>query len=151
MTPLELFFGRTIFFWLVLIFAGTFLTMRLISEERRAGTIEMLLTSPVSETQVVPASTSAPRLLPLPLAADAGLRARSCAGTPVDWGPVAASYLGIFGIGALFLAVGLFASALTRNQMVAAVLAFALTFLCFLPACSRTWSTTPRCATCSAT
>ena len=51
--PLELFFGQTIFTWLVLIFAGTFLTMRLISEELRQGTIETLMTAPVSEAQVV--------------------------------------------------------------------------------------------------
>ena len=48
--------------------------------------------------------------------------------TPVDWGPIAASYLGIFGIGALFLAVGVFASATSKNQMVAAV----VTFFCLL-------------------
>jgi ABC-2 type transport system permease protein len=44
----------------------------------------------------------------------------------VDWGPVAAGYLGVFGVGALFLSVGLFASALTRSQLVAAILTFAL-------------------------
>jgi ABC-2 type transport system permease protein len=51
----------------------------------------------------------------------------------VDWGPIAASYLGIFGLGAVFLAAGLFASATTRNQIVAAVLAFALLFVLFIP------------------
>ena len=73
--PLELFFGQTIFSWLVLIFAGTFLTMRLISEELRSGTIETLLTSPISETQVVARQVRrGARLLPLPLGADAALR-----------------------------------------------------------------------------
>ena len=73
--PLELFFGQTIFTWLVLIFAGTFLTMRLISEELRSGTIETLMTAPISETQVVAGKyLAALALLPLPLGADAGLR-----------------------------------------------------------------------------
>jgi len=44
----------------------------------------------------------------------------------VDWGPVAAGYIGIVGIGSLFLAAGVLASALTRSQLVAAVLTFAL-------------------------
>jgi ABC-2 type transport system permease protein len=48
----------------------------------------------------------------------------------VDWGPVATGYIGILGIGSLFLAVGLLASALSRTQLVAAVLTFA--FLVFM-------------------
>ncbi|MBD3854062.1 MAG: ABC transporter permease subunit, partial [Acidobacteria bacterium] len=53
MTPLRLFFGGTIFFWLFLLFVVPVITMRLIAEERRSGTIEVLLTSPVTEAQVV--------------------------------------------------------------------------------------------------
>jgi len=53
---------------------------------------------------------------------------------PLDWGPIGASYLGTLGIGAMFLAIGVFTSAVTRNQVVAAVFSFALTFLAFLPA-----------------
>ena len=44
----------------------------------------------------------------------------------VDWGPVAAGYVGIVGIGALLLAAGILASALSRSQLVAAVLTFAI-------------------------
>ena len=51
--------------------------------------------------------------------------------TPVDWGPIAASYLGIVGIGALFLAVGLFASATSKNQIVAAVASFFFVLVLF--------------------
>jgi len=53
MTPLRLFFGGTIFFWLFLLFVIPVITMRLVAEERRSGTIEVLLTSPVSEAQVI--------------------------------------------------------------------------------------------------
>jgi ABC-2 type transport system permease protein len=127
--PLELFFGQTIFTWLVLIFAGTFLTMRLISEELRSGTIETLMTAPVSETGVVVGKYVAALLFYLFLWAPtlvyvAIIRAH----TPVDWGPIASSYLGILGIGALFLAVGIFASATAKNQIVAAI----VTFFCLL-------------------
>ncbi len=130
--PLELFFGQTIFTWLVLIFAGTFLTMRLISEELRSGTIETLMTSPVSETMVVLGKYAAALVFYLFLWAPtlvyvAILRAF----IPVDPGPIAASYLGIAGIGALFLAVGTFASATSKNQIVAAVISFFLLLVFF--------------------
>lgn len=123
--PLELFFGQTIFTWLVLIFAGTFLTMRLVSEELRSGTIETLMTAPVSETQVVVGKYLAALVFYLFLWAPTLIYVLVVrAFTPVDWGPIASSYLGIFAIGALFLAVGLFASASSKNQIVAAIASF---------------------------
>ncbi len=125
--PLELFFGQTIYFWLVLLFITPVLTMRLLSEERRSGTIEVLMTAPITEAQVIAGKYLAALTfycsLWLPTLAYAGILAYY---SEVDWGPVAAGYLGTFGIGALFLSVGLFASALTRSQLIAAVLTFAL-------------------------
>ncbi|KAB2960112.1 MAG: ABC transporter permease subunit [Thermoanaerobaculia bacterium] len=130
--PLELFFGQTIFTWLVLIFAGTFLTMRLISEELRSGTIETLMTAPVSETQVVLGKYTAALafyvFLWAPTLVFCGIVRWF---TPVDWGPIASSYLGIVGIGALFLAVGLFASSTSKNQIVAAVASFFFVLVLF--------------------
>jgi len=127
--PLELFFGQTIFTWLVLIFAGTFLTMRLVSEELRSGTIETLMTAPVSEAQVVAGKYAAALVFYLFLWAPTLVYVAIIRFfTPVDWGPIASSYLGIFGIGALFLAVGIFASATSKNQIVAAI----VTFFCLL-------------------
>lgn len=125
--PLELFFGETLFFWLVLLFVTPVLTMRLIAEERRTGTLEMLLTAPITETGVVLGKFLAAFLfyvfLWAPTLAYAGILEWY---GEVDWGPVASGYLGILGIGALFLAVGTFASSLAKNQLVAAVLTFAL-------------------------
>lgn len=123
--PLELFFGQTIFTWLVLIFTGTFLTMRLLSEELRSGTIETLMTAPVSETQVVLGKYFAALLFYLFLWSPTLIYVAIVRWkTPVDWGPVAASYLGIFGIGALFLSVGIFASSTAKNQIVSAIVTF---------------------------
>jgi gliding motility-associated transport system permease protein len=51
--------------------------------------------------------------------------------TPVDWGPIASSYLGIVGIGALFLSVGVFASATSKNQIVAAIASFFFVLVLF--------------------
>ena len=125
--PLELFFGQTIYFWLVLLFVAPALTMRLLSEDRRSGTIEVLMTAPINEAQVVVGKYLAALIfycfLWLPTLAYAGIVAYY---SEVDWGPVAAGYLGVFGVGAFFLSVGLFASALTRSQLVAAILTFAL-------------------------
>ena len=125
--PLELFFGQTIYFWLVLLFVAPVLTMRLLSEERRSGTIEVLMTAPITEAQVVVGKYLAALIfycfLWLPTLTYAGIVAYY---SEVDWGPVAAGYLGVFGVGAFFLSVGLFASALTRSQLVAAILTFAL-------------------------
>ena len=53
MTPMRLFFGGTVFFWLFLLFVIPVITMRLVAEERRSGTIEVLLTAPLTELQVI--------------------------------------------------------------------------------------------------
>jgi ABC-2 type transport system permease protein len=130
--PLTLFFGGTFFFWLTLIFLLPVLTMRLLSEEYRSGSIEVLMTAPVTETQVVGGKYLAALVfylfLWLPTLAYSGIVAHF---NKVDWGPVAAGYLGVVGIGAMFLAVGLFASAMTKNQLVAAIITFALLIFLF--------------------
>lgn len=130
--PLDLFFGGTLFFWLVVVFTAPVVTMRLFSEELRSGSIEVLLTAPVGETQVVLGKYFAALVfwvvLWLPTVAYAVVVSVY---SPLDWGVVAAGYLGIFLIGALFLAVGTFASALTSSQIVAAVVSFALLVVLF--------------------
>ena len=131
-TPLEYFFGQTVFFWLVLLFVTPVLTMRLLAEERKSGTIEVLMTAPISESQVVAGKYVAALVfyvaLWLPSLVYAAILA---AYSEVDWGPVASGYLGILGIGAVFLAVGVFASSLTRNQIVAALATFAILMVFF--------------------
>lgn len=124
--PLDLFFGGTFFFWLVLAATVPLLTMRLLAEERRSGTIEVLMTAPVTENQVVAGKYLAvlvfylflwlPTLVYPVILEQAG---------DIDWGLVASGYLGIFLLGALFLAAGLFASSLTSSQILAAAGGFA--------------------------
>jgi len=119
--------------WLLLILLAPVLTMRLISEELKSGSIEILMTAPITEGQVVAGKYLAAftfyASLWLPTLVYAILIARQ---SEVDWGPVAAGYLGILGIGALLLAVGTFASSMTRSQLVAAMVGVALVFLLFL-------------------
>jgi ABC-2 type transport system permease protein len=124
MSILQAFFGGTIFFWFFLVVAPL-ITMRLIAEERRSGTIEVLLTSPVTEAQVILGKFIAALGFYLALWAPTllyVLMVKSQAA--IDWGAVAASYLGVGLFGALFVSLGIFASTLTRNQIIAAVIAF---------------------------
>ncbi len=131
-TPLKLFFGDTFFFWLVLLFVTPVLTMRLLAEERKSGTIESLMTAPVTEIEVVAGKYLAAfafyGFLWLPTLAYVIVIARS---SSVDWGPIAAGYLGVMGIGAVFLAAGVLASAFSRNQIVAAITTFAILMFFF--------------------
>ncbi len=132
MTPLRLFFGGTIFFWLFLLFVVPVITMRLIAEERRSGTIEVLLTSPVTEAQVVVGKFLAAMAfylaLWLPTVLYVIILARH---SQIDLGPVAAGYLGVVLLGFMFLAVGTLASTLSTNQLIAAIIAFAAMVLLF--------------------
>ncbi len=128
--PMTYFFGSTT---LMLLILGVVLTMRLVSEELRSGSIEVLMTAPVTEGQVIAGKYLAALTffasLWLPTVVYAALVDYF---GEIDWGPVAAGYLGILLIGALFLAVGIFASATTSSQLVAAMITAALLFLLFL-------------------
>lgn len=137
----------SIFFWLALLVIAPLLTMRLFAEERRSGTLELLLTAPVREVEVVLAKYAAAltfygALWAPTLAYAVVLRVYSPMTAPVDMGALAGGYLGAFCVGALFLALGLLASALTRNQIIAAVTGFglvsALFFAGFIPWVWRT-------------
>lgn len=106
------------------------ITMRLFSEEKRTGTLEVLLTAPVGEWSVVLSKFLAAWFfylivwLPMGLYL-IGLRA---AGNPFDYRPLLSYYLCQAVCGAGFVAMGLFFSCLTRNQIIAAVLSFASMF-----------------------
>lgn len=123
---LPLLFTNT-YFWIFNLFVVPIIAMRLFAEERKAGTLELLLTSPVTEGTVVFGKFLGALgfflTLWLPtLAYVAILRWQ----TPIDFGPVASAYLAVALIGGYFLSVGIFASTLTKNQIVAAIFTFAM-------------------------
>jgi gliding motility-associated transport system permease protein len=128
--PLQFFFGST---WWMLILLSTFLTMRLVSEELKTGSIEVLMTAPISEGQVMAgkflAALTFYLFLWLPTATYGLLIGHY---EKVDWGPVAGGYVGLFLIGSLFLSIGMLASSLTKSQLVAAMVTAALLFGLFL-------------------
>jgi len=132
-TPMKLFLGNNIFFWFVLITITPLLTMRLVAEERRQGTLEMLMTAPISETQVVLgkffAAMAFYTFLWLPTVAYALIAARY---GELDWGPVAAGYFGVLCLGALAMALGILGSTFSRNQISAALFTLAMLLLIML-------------------
>jgi len=128
--PLQFFFRST---WLMLILLCTVLTMRLVSEELKTGSIEVLMTAPISEGQVIAGKFLAALTFYVFLWSPTLAYALIInAYEKVDWGPVGGGYLGLFLIGCLFLSIGIFASAMTRSQLVAAMMTAALLFLFLL-------------------
>ena len=122
-----------VFQWIFLMIVSSVISMRLLSEERKSGSIESLLTAPVSEATVVTGKFVGAwcffLFLFLPTLVYPFLLSRV---SRLDAGPVLSGYLGIALIGALFISAGTFASALTKNQIVAAILAFAIVLGSFL-------------------
>ena len=137
----ETFFARNIadvrplFQWmpLLLIFLVAALTMRAWSEERRSGTLESLLTSPIRPLQLVLgkfmaglALVAVALLLTLPLPLTVALLG------PLDWGPVIGGYVAALFLAAAYLAIGLYMSARTDNPIVALILTVVVCGLFYL-------------------
>jgi len=130
--PMNTYIGGSPLFWIALMVAVPALTMRLLAEERRSGTIEPLLTAPVTEGEVVVAkwlggwvmyeALLLPFLVYLPIL-------RRYGEYPFDLGPLLSLLIGLSTAGMMFVALGLLFSALTRQQLVAAVGTFAAMFV----------------------
>lgn len=110
---------------LILMIILPLLTMRLFAEERKLRTFELLLTSPIGVNEIVSGKfmsviivysglLSLTSLIPITLSAYATF----------DWRPIYLGYVALFLQGALLISIGLFASALTENQIIAAFLSF---------------------------
>jgi ABC-2 type transport system permease protein len=110
----------------VVLFFIPMITMRTFSEEKRSGTFELLLTSPLTDAQIVLGKfLGALTLYALMLLVTLlSLGLLFAYGSP-EWRQVATSYLGLLLMGGAFISIGLFFSSLTRNQIVAIVLTFA--------------------------
>jgi ABC-2 type transport system permease protein len=117
----------------VLLFIVPMLTMGLFAEERKRGTIELLLTTPVGNCQAMMGKylASLTFLLILFLASAVTISPLFIYGQP-DWKPILAGYLGMLLYGAGLLAVGLFISTLTENQIVAVVITFGVSLFLWL-------------------
>ena len=129
--PVTEMFYRTYFFWLIVLLATPALTMRLFALEKYSGTFETLMTTPVSDLQVVAAKFASAlvfyTVMWLPMLACLFI-VRHFTNQPgsLDAGTVGGMYLGVFLVGCLFLSLGCFASAVSQSQMAAAMISFVL-------------------------
>jgi gliding motility-associated transport system permease protein len=104
----------------VLLFFIPMLTMRLFAEEKKSGTMELLLTYPVRDGEILAGKfLAAGGLYLLLLALTLVYPGLVAYFTRVEWGPILTGYLGLLLTGATFLAIGLLISSLTENQIVA--------------------------------
>ncbi|MFW6237001.1 MAG: ABC transporter permease subunit [Desulfosudaceae bacterium] len=104
-------------------------TMKLFAEELNTGSYELLMTMPVTFRQVLVAKLAAATAFVAVMLVPTLPYAVSVAVTgDLDWGPVAGGYLGAVLLGLVFSAIGIFASALTRNQIIAFIVAAAICF-----------------------
>lgn len=111
----------------IILFVMPMITMRTYSEEKRSGTIELLLTSPVSDVEIILGKFFGAMGLYAAMLAVTMLYIGMLffLGNP-EWRPIAAGYLGLLLMGGCFISVGLLVSSLTKNQIVAGMATFAV-------------------------
>lgn len=130
---MQIFLGRNVFFWFILLLFVPAITMRLFAEERRSGTLEILMTAPLRDVEAVLGKYLGALLFYLVLWAPTLVYVLILRWfSALDLGPIASGYLFIVLVGALFLSLGMLVSILTRSQVVAAIVSFAAMFLLFL-------------------
>ena len=129
---MEMFFGGTFFYWFLMMLVVPVITMRTFAEEKRSGTIETLMTAPVSDAEVVLGKFLGVFVffmaLWLPVAFYC-LYLKRYGG--LDWGEVLTGIVGTLLMGGALLAMGVFSSTLSRNQVVAAVISFGIILALF--------------------
>ncbi|MFO0736941.1 MAG: ABC transporter permease [Labilithrix sp.] len=132
-TPLQSFFGNTVLLYLVLFLLVPPMTMRLFAEERRSGTIETLMTAPVSSLAVVLSKYLAAVTTYAAMWIPTGLYLVILKQTgEIDWKAAAAAYLGVFMVGCGYLSLGLLMSAITKSQFLALVLTALIILVLFI-------------------
>jgi ABC-2 type transport system permease protein len=117
----------------VMLFLLPMLTMRTYAEEKRSGTIELLLTSPVTDLEIITGKfLGALAVFAMMLLVTLLYVGMLAAYSDPEWKPIAAGYLGLFLLGGGFISYGLFVSSLTKNQIVAAVGTFSLVLILWI-------------------
>jgi ABC-2 type transport system permease protein len=117
----------------VMLFMLPMLTMRTYAEEKRSGTFELLLTSPLTDVQIVLGKFLGAMAVFALMLLVSGLNVLLlfAYGSP-EWKQLASSYLGLLLMGGSFIALGLFLSSLTRSQVVAGAATFAIALLLWI-------------------
>lgn len=116
--------------WILALFFIPAATMRLIAEEQRDGTLEILLTQPIQGWVVLTAKFLAGFIfVTIAILATLSIPLSLMSAGSIDWGAVSAQYLGSLFLSGSFVAIGLFTSSLTRNQIVAFIIALTITMV----------------------
>ena len=115
----------------VLLFVLPMITMRTYAEEKRSGTMELLLTSPLTDLQIILGKfLGALALYAMHARRHAGLHRRCCSPSArPEWKPIATAYLGLLLFGGCFISVGHADLELTKNQIVAGMITFGVFLL----------------------
>jgi len=128
-------YGESIFFWVAMLISVPVITMRLLAEEVNTGTIEGLLTAPITERTVVLAKFAGAMTffisMWLPTMAYAYILHYFDPNMTIDLLPMLTGSLGTWLIGSTFIALGLLASSITRNQVIASIICLVLIGLAF--------------------
>ncbi|MEK9135489.1 MAG: ABC transporter permease [Bacteroidota bacterium] len=118
---------------LIFLFFVPAVTMRLLAEEKKSGTLELLTTKPVRDIEIVVAKfLAAWTLLAAALAPTLIYLVTIMALGRIDIGPVVTGYLGLLLMGGVYIAIGILASSMTENQIVAFILSFLMVFVLFI-------------------
>lgn len=118
---------------LFLAFFAPAITMGLFAEEERSGTLELLMTMPLSDFQIVMGKfLAAVSLLCVVFAVTLFYPLSLSRLGDLDWGAVAAGYIGLVLLGSSYSAIGLMASSWTKDQVVAILVAFSMCFVLYL-------------------
>lgn len=129
--PVTELYYKSLYFWLILLLAAPVITMRSFAQEKDSGTFETLMTAPVSDRQVVGSKFVGSMIfygmiwLPL-LACTLILKSFIDEKAAFDFGLLASTGFGIMLIGCVYISMGVFASSLTRSQVTAAMISFAI-------------------------
>jgi ABC-2 type transport system permease protein len=128
----------------ILLFMMPMLTMGLFSEEKKRGTLELLLTAPLTDLQVVLGKFFAGMTFFLILLVSTWIPmgALYLYGSPAS-GPLLTAYLGLLLYGLAIVAIGLFISTLTENQIVAAVISFGTVMVLWLVEAGANYAESP--------
>jgi len=118
---------------LIFIFFAPAVAMRLLAEEKKSGTIALLITMPVRDWEVVLGKfLAALAVMGVGIGLTVAYPLTISRFGDLDWGTVLGGYIGLLMMGGAYLAIGLMASSWTKNQVVAFIYAFAITFALFL-------------------
>jgi ABC-2 type transport system permease protein len=118
---------------IMILFVMPMVTMRTYSEEKRSGTIELLLTSPLTDFQIIMGKFLGAMALyaVMLMVTTIHIGLLFIYGRP-EWKPIVTAYLGLFLLGGCFISLGLFISSLTKNQIVAGMVTFAVFLLLWI-------------------